>query len=85
MNLGEFLSNNRSAIAELPQEDQVFLTVVKILGIKWNTELDTLSISLKVANEKNISNYSFYFLTLWLDRTSNFSDNFFSKNFGRPN
>ena len=47
MNLREWGSNSATFMNHLPEEDKVSSTVVKVLGLDWDRDRDTLSISTK--------------------------------------
>uniref|UniRef100_A0A7I4YFQ0 Integrase catalytic domain-containing protein n=1 Tax=Haemonchus contortus TaxID=6289 RepID=A0A7I4YFQ0_HAECO len=55
MNLREFLSNNKNLKNALPEETSAKSNTQKVLGIVWNSELDELNISCKIASSENLT------------------------------
>uniref|UniRef100_A0A914XCT4 Integrase catalytic domain-containing protein n=1 Tax=Plectus sambesii TaxID=2011161 RepID=A0A914XCT4_9BILA len=51
MNLREWTSNSKEFRDYLPEEDKLKETKVKVLGLLWNTEKDTLKISLSATSQ----------------------------------
>ena len=48
MNIREWSSNSEKFLNHVPKNDQVFQEVIKVLGIQWNRQNDTLNVPEKM-------------------------------------